>query len=209
MKQNHLVLSTFAILLAVFLIGIVVGRATTSSGVDELTMFIKNNELNTESYLIERELIGQIEEGDCAIAGSRMDDLSSELWAIGQKLLSDDARAELGDEEYNFIKRKYHLRQIRAYILMKSLREVCPSTGHAVLFYFSQSDQDSFRQGQELDRAVASHNVSVFAIEHNYSRELNFLEDYYRISYTPTIIVDYKEKFAGFASYEEIAPLLG
>jgi hypothetical protein len=207
MKANHLFLSTVAVILAAFFMGVLIGRATVSTGVDEITNFIKNNELNTESYLIEQELIGQFEEANCGAANSRMEELSRELWAIGKELSAEDARKQLGDESYSFLKRKYHLMQIRAYIMLKKLSEICDSESHVALFYFSQNDPDSSRQGEVLDRAVQAYNLTVFAIERSYSKELMFLEEYYRISTTPSLIIDYEEKFTGFADYDEIEPL--
>ncbi len=209
MKTKHLFLTTILIVMAVFFIGVFIGRATILTGTDEISRFIKNNELNTESYLIEQELIGGLGRSNCVIANARFDELSTELWNIGKKLSLDDAMQNLGDENYNYLKRKYHLMQIRAYILFKKLSETCDSGNHVILFYFSKNDDDSFRQGIELDKIVQSHNATVFAIEYSYSKELKFLEDYYKISITPSIIVDYDEKFVGFADYEEVRTLIG
>ena len=208
MKTKHLFLMTILSLMAVFFIGVFVGRATVSTNIDEITSLIKNNELNTESYLIEQELIGQFEQSNCDIANSRIEELSTELWIIGKKLSADDTKQKLSAENFNFLKRKYHLMQIRAYLLFKKLSDICSSQNHMILFYFSRSESDSQRQGIILDRAVENHDVTVLAIEYNYSKELRFLEDYYRISTTPSIIVDYEKRFTGFTDYEEIEPLI-
>ena len=55
-----------------------------------------------------------------------------------------------------------------------------------------------------MDRLVNDFKLTVFAIEYNYSPELSFLESYYNITTTPTIIINYQTKMQGLASYEEI-----
>ena len=60
--KRHLFVTTFLLLIFVFIGGILLGRAISNLEEDEITEFIKENELNTESYLIEQELIKTFDE---------------------------------------------------------------------------------------------------------------------------------------------------
>ena len=208
-KTNHVFLTTAFILAAAFIIGVTAGRWIGSSNVNEITEFIKNNELNTESYLIEQEMIQNFEEGDCALANSRILGLSSELWQIGKSLSPDDAEQKLGAKNYNFLKRKFHLMQIRTYILFYKLEQDCNSTGSIVLFYYSRNDENSEEQGEILDQLVDDYKIKVFALEYNYSKELSFVEQYYDIRQTPAIIIDYRTKLEGLSTYGRIEQEIG
>lgn len=203
-KTKNLFLTTLFLLVIIFIIGILFGRHFSSSKVDEITNFIQTNELNTESYLIEQELIKNFEHGNCEIANARISDLGNDLWQLGKSLSPADAQQRLGSENYHFMKRRYHLMQIRTYILIYQLNQDCNNTQSVVLFYFSRNDEDSEEQGKILDSIVENYSVQVFAIEYNYSKELSFFEEYYNITKTPSIVIDYGVKREGMVSYEDI-----
>lgn len=209
MSSKHVFLTTLVLIIVVFVIGIMVGRTTSLSGFNEVSQFLQQNELDTESYLIEQELMKQFEEDNCGLSSSRLDDLSHELWLTGKTLDTPDAQESLGEKNYHFLKRKYHLMQIRAYLLLNKLRSVCDTSPHVILFYFSREENASKEQGKILDQVVAEYNVTVFAIEYNYSKEIVFLEDYYGITTTPFLVINYEDYFKGLTSYEKIQESIG
>jgi hypothetical protein len=207
-KTKHLFITTVFLLAIVFVIGILIGRHFGSSRVDEITKFIQDNELNTESYLIEQEMIDDFEQGNCEIANARISGLGADLWELGKSLSPEDSEQRLGKENYHFMKRRYHLMQIRTYILLHQLKQNCNNTDNIVLFYFSRDDENSEEQGKILDSIVSEYGIHVFAVEYNYSKELSFLEEYYSIESTPSLIVDYDFQKSGLVSYEEIEGII-
>lgn len=207
-KTKHLFLTTIFLLVVVFILGMLIGRWLSSSRVDEITNFIRNNELDTEAYLIEQDLLGEFEEGNCEIANVRISNLGNDLWELGKSLSPEDAEERLGKDNYFFMKRKYHLLQIRNYILFYDLKKHCDNTGSVVLFYYSKGDDQSEQQGKILDRVVRDYGINVFAIEYNYSEELSFMEEYYNVDKTPTLIIEYNTILEGLTSYEEIKEAL-
>ena len=207
-RMKHLFLTTVILLIVIFIMGILIGRRMSDSRVDDISSFIKNNELNTESYIIEQELIENFEQGNCELADARIASLGSDLWQIGKSLSPGDAEQRLGKQNYYFMKMKYHLLQIRTYILFYQLKQNCNNTDSVVLFYFSKDDNDSEEQGKILDRLVKDYGITVFAVEYSYSEKLSFVEEYYSIEETPTLIIDYGPTISGLASYEEVEDLI-
>jgi hypothetical protein len=134
--------------------------------------------------------------------------LSSELWKLGKLLASQTAQKDLGEYNYDFLKRKYHLMQIKTFVLYNQLKSDCDIEDRVILFYFSRNDPDSLEQGRILDRLVADLNVRVFAIEREYAEELMFLEQYYDITESPSLIINYGVKKQGLTEYEELKKLL-
>ena len=63
-RMRHIFLTTVVLLIVIFILGVLIGRRMNDNRVDEISSFIKNNELNTESYLIEQELIENFEQGN-------------------------------------------------------------------------------------------------------------------------------------------------
>ncbi|MEM4239652.1 MAG: hypothetical protein QXM31_01015 [Candidatus Woesearchaeota archaeon] len=207
MVRRQTYLSMILLLILVFAVGIIVGRSMSNSELSDVNNFIKQSELTTESYLIEQELFSGMEK-NCDLAKLRLSALSSELWQLGKMLGSETAKQDLGEANYNFLKRKFHLMQIKTYTLYHRLKQDCAVEVPVLLFYYSQNDAKSQEQGVILDRLVGEFDAKVFAIEYNYSPELRFLEEYYDIAGTPSVVVDFGTVRKGLTPYDELAALV-
>jgi len=205
MKQQLLII--LLLVCVIFVVGVIVGNAWRSGSSSEISKILRQSELSAESFLIEQELFESFET-NCELAKKRLSSLSDELWKLGKVLGGPEARKELGESDYDMLKRKYHLMQIRTYVLYKKLQEDCHGQINVILFYFRQEDQDSAEQGKILDILVEKYGLNVFAVEYKYSKELEFLEDYYEIAETPSIIVNFDNKLVGVSGEDRIAPLL-
>lgn len=201
MKQTFLVI--VIVIAIVFFIGILLGKHIESNEQEEIARFIKNLELNTESFLVEQELLGASE--DCSLSEERISSLSSELYNLGVMLSEPKAESNLGKDNYKLLKKKFHLMQIRTYLLYNQFKKNCKSDEHVILFYYGKDNSDSKEQGKILDEIGKKYSVNVFALEFNYTSELTFLEGYYDISEPPAIVIDYNNIKKGLTNYEEIA----
>ncbi len=206
MKKQVLVI-TILLIGVVFAVGIILGNAWNSSETNGAAKILRQSELDAESFLIEQELFESFET-NCALAEKRLSTLGEELWKLGKVLGTPDAKEKLAEEDYSFLKRKYHLLQIRTYILNKKLQTDCGSTTNVILFYFTHNDPLSEQQGKILDELVATHALHVFAIEYDYSKELKFLEDYYEISSPPALVVNFQHVLPGMTTTEQLTTLL-
>jgi hypothetical protein len=207
MVKRQAFLSIILLLILVFAIGIIVGRSFSNPELSDVDKFIKQSELTTESYLLEQELFSGMEK-NCDLAKLRLSALSGELWQLGKLLGTETAKTDLGEANYDFLKRKFHLMQIKTYTLYHGLSQDCAVTVPVMLFYYSQNDSKSQEQGAVLDQLVKDFDVKVFAIEHNYSPELRFLEDYYEITGTPSVVVNFGTVRKGLQPYDELAALV-
>jgi hypothetical protein len=207
MVKRQAYLSIILLLVLVFAIGIIVGRSFSNPELSDVDKFIKQSELTTESYLLEQELFSGMEK-NCDLAKLRLSALSSELWQLGKLLGTETAKTDLGEANYNFLKRKFHLMQIKTYTLYHGLSQDCAVNVPVMLFYYSQNDSKSQEQGAVLDQLVKDFDVKVFALEYNYSQELRFLEDYYEITGTPSVVVNFGTVRKGLQPYDELAALV-
>ncbi len=206
MKKQAL-FTTILLVCVVFILGILLGNAWSTSESSDVSKVLRQSELDAESFLVEQELFESFET-NCALAEKRLSTLSDELWKLGKVLGAEDAKEKLGEENYSFLKRKYHLMQIRTYILDKKLQEGCGSRTNVILFYFKKDDPLSEQQGKILDNLAETYHLHVFAIEHRYSRELEFLEDYYEITDAPALVVNFDHTLRGLVTKEQLMPLL-
>jgi len=207
MVRRQTYLSIILLMILVFAIGIIIGRNASDPGLSDVNRFIRQSELATESYLIEHELFAGFER-DCGMAQRRLSELSNELWNLGKLLGTETAKQDLGEANYNFLKRKFHLMQIKTYTLYHELKQDCAVNDPVILFYYSQNDPKSQEQGVVLDKLVNDFDVNIFAIEYNYSQELRFLEEYYNISGTPAVVINFETMRNGLTSYNELMELV-
>ncbi len=202
MKQLYVV--TLLVIVLAFLFGILIGGVYKTQDLDEATRFLKNSELATESYVLEQQLLEGLDV-NCDLAKARLNTLSQDLYHLGKLLGGQTAQQDLGETQYHLLKRKFHLLQVQTYVLLLKMRKQCHDESHVVLFYFAQQDPASLQQGLVLDELVKAFNMRVFAVEYNYSSELRFLEEYYNITKTPALVVDYDKKHESFIDYQTLA----
>lgn len=203
MAKKQVFLSTIFALCIVFAVGIIIGNLISNPETKEINKVLRQSELSTESYLLEQDLLADFDQ-NCDLAKTRLAALSGELWQLGKMLGSETAKSDLGESNYHFLKLKYHLMQIKTYLLFANLNKDCNFTTPVVLFFYSQDDADSREQGKILDSLVKDYDIKVFAVEAGYSKELEFLELFYGVSETPFLVLNYNIKKPGLASYEDI-----
>lgn len=203
----HKFITIVLALIIVFIAGVIVGNFVYSEQSREITTFLKQNELNSESFLVEQSLLESFGEDSCSFAETRVDQLYEDLYRTGKLLTEKNAEENLGQAQYRYLKRQYHLMQIRNYLLYKRLLDSCDEEENIILYYYGD-DEYSTEQGHVLDEIVKNYEVNVFAIEYNYSKELEFLQDFYEINASPAVVVDYDEVRHGFTPYAETVELL-
>ena len=203
MAKKQVFLSTIFALCIVFVVGIIIGNLISNPETKEVNKVLKQSELSTESYLLEQELLADFDQ-NCELAKTRLAALSGELWQLGKLLGTETAKQDLGESNYNFLKLKYHLMQIKTYLLHANLNKDCNFTTPIILFFYSQDDANSKEQGKILDVLVEDYNIHVFAVEAGYSKALEFLELFYEVSETPSLVLNYDIKKQGLTSYEAI-----
>ena len=61
---------------------------------------------------------------------------------------------------------------------------------------------------QFLDEIAEEYRARIFAIELGYADELKFVEEYYGINQSPSMIIDYETVLSGYSDKEKIARVL-
>ncbi len=205
---KHVFLTFFIAIVVVFIAGLLLGRYMERSAENEVKDFLQENELITESYLLEQALIRNSGEEGCDLARVRTTDLFNQLGMTGKRLSDPEAGEILGERSYTLLKRQYHLMQIRTFLLFQQLSGRCGIQDNVVLYYYGPDGGQSTRQGMILDELVLSDGIIVFAVEYNFSSELSFMEQYYNITSTPSIVLNYNKTYKGVAEKEDILPFL-
>lgn len=205
--KRQLYLATILAIILSFILGLLIGTGWTTQELNTITQSIKTSELATQSYLLEQELLEGLDH-NCNLAQARLNTLTTDLSKLGKLLDTPTAKKDLGNKQYDVLKRRFHLLQIHTYVLHLRLQKECNLTTPVILFYYAQNDPASTEQGKILDQLATEKQLRIFAIEHNYSPELLFLQEYYNIKTTPSIIINYNKTFTTLTSYDTLANAL-
>src|SRR3989344_9119457 len=118
-KINHKKLITVSLILAVlvFVSGILIGITLDELRTNDLTIFLNENELQTESYLIERQFLDVFGKDNCQLAQPRIDEISEQLGSIGQILTDYESKGLFSEKSYAQLKNKYFIFEIKLYTL--------------------------------------------------------------------------------------------
>lgn len=196
-----------ALVVVSFIAGIFVGSIISNPESKKIEKMFKENELDTKSFVIEQQLITTFEKANCDILKNRISALSNKLGNIGRQLNNPNLEKEIGSENIRYLKIEYHLLQINTYTLFKKLENSCGEKYNIILFYYG-ADNESIEQGYILDKIVADKDAKVFAIQHNYAEQIAFMERYYQINKTPTLIINFRTRLEGLTDYESIEKAL-
>ena len=170
-------------------------------------MSINEVELQTLDYLTSQEFLDTFGGDYCDMLNSRLDKLSPELRDIGRTLTDYEKRNIFSGNDYQLLKSKYFLLEIRAYTLFTKLKRECNLNNDLVLFFYDQKHDESQRQGYVLDDVVKFDGIHVFSFDRNFEI-IRFLVDRYKIKTAPTIIINENKTSEGFIGVGEIRTYL-
>lgn len=195
----------------IFIGGVFLGYYMDNFRVDDLDTILKQSELDTESFFVENYFSDVFGLDDCNIANTRFNDYSEKLVYIGNILTKYDKTKLFKARDYEILRRRYFLLELKTYVLIKDMKDKCGlDSFYTILFFYDPDDEDSLRQGYTLDKVVLrKNNLYIFSIDRTFQEPfINTVKQYYNISKSPTIILDYNIKNEGFISYAEINEIL-
>jgi hypothetical protein len=177
----------------IFTAGLLLGISLDDTKVNDLVLNLNQNELNTESYSIEKDF-SEVFGGDiCILSSPRIKSLSEELGKIGRLLTQYESTKIVEESEFTYLKRKYFLLELKAYSLFTSLKKKCNYNYTNILFFYDKDDKISSRQGYILDTFVKLNpNTNVFSFDRNFKEDPTFetLKLHYNITNSPTLIIN-------------------
>ena len=210
--RKDMLVTSFLIALFIFIFGFYIGSMVDESRISNGEELLVITQLDTDSFLTEKEFMNTFEVQDCSLLNNRILELSNNLNEIGKVIEKYNVRKISNDKLYDQLKRKYFLLEIRAYTLRKQILGTCESDGSNIIlfFYDTEENQESLNQGYALDSVVKNRgDVVIFSIDGGFDEPaVNSLKEYYNVESEPTIIINYETKKEGYINEEEITKLL-
>lgn len=210
--RRIMIISSFLIAVFIFLAGLYVGTFFDSSRIIDVNEILIKAQMDIDSLVTENDFFNTFVVTDCDLLNNRMNYLSGSLGEIGRTLSRYDAKNMMSEQEYDILKEKYFLLELKVYNLKKRTSDLCTADIQPTIlfFYNTKNNQESLNQGYALDSIVKNNKkLSIFSFDADFNNTaIKSLIFYYNITSTPTIVINFNDKHAGYVSEGEINALI-
>lgn len=132
---------------------------------------------------------------------------------IGNKLSRyGESSTKLSEKDFDYLKRKYYLLELKEYLLLKKLKERCNEI-NIIVFFYKINNKDSQIMGRVIAEAAASLNdtyVLAFDIGYEDISLLNLVKEKFDITEedAPVFIINDKKIYKGLFTKNEVIKLI-
>ncbi|MBS3149856.1 hypothetical protein J4455_04165 [Candidatus Woesearchaeota archaeon] len=211
MKKRTMLLISLVITTLIFLAGFLLGYSLDKSRISDVVEKLEEDDFQRDSYVTEQKFLNLFHGDVCYLTTQRLNDLSKHLAETGKVLTDYEVRGIFNDNEYLSLKKRYFVSEIKFYILLKELKDNCNYDRYVILFFYDQNNRESIQQGYILDAVVRRlQNITVLSIDRELSNDpsVSALINYYNITFGPTIIVNFEDKYEGLTNVNEVIDII-
>jgi len=185
----------------IFAIGILLNHGLDVFRIATITDVMRVHEIDTAAYQTERFFTETFGGEQCEVMVARISDLKSEIRKVGEDLSAYSRFSFFRKKDYDYLKRKYFLLELKFFSLIQKLNRECDHPYLPILFFYKIDDKLSERQGfvlQDLSKDNEE-KLIVLSLDKDYKDEplVNLIVQYYNITSAPALIVD-NQKYEGF-----------
>ncbi len=210
-KSRYLI--AFLLTAAVFTIGILIGLLINTERTSFLERENKLQRLDYDSIQLQYLYLTNTlkKDQDCLSATKALEKQISDLGVLGNKLENfiEDGTANIDD--YNLLKREYTLAELRYWLFIKNIKDICDSDNVGLLYFYSNNNCDECRtQGLILGKVKSDlkDKLLVFSLDHDFNEPLlNIIKDRYNVTKLPALIID-DEKYEGLHDDEDLLRII-
>ncbi|MBS3127885.1 hypothetical protein J4410_01975 [Candidatus Woesearchaeota archaeon] len=211
-RINSVFVYSFLITLFIFLLGLFANYGLDFVRIHALSEVMREQSLSTEAFLTEKMFLTASGDTICVDAPYQVQRLRDELKQVGVDLSTYSTTSWFNKKDFDFLKRKYFLLELRMLALLTQLNKECDEDYVPILFFYQVDDTLSERQGFILDEISESYEgkVLVLSFDKEYKDEplIMSLRDFYDVTFAPTLIIDLEKKYEGMQYIEELHVVL-
>jgi len=212
MESKHVLIMSLILTIVIFIAGILLNYGLDFIRLDAVNSVIAEHEISTDAYLAEA-LFSDIFDGDkCSVMNSRINNLKKEIGKVGTELSSYSRFSFFNRKDFDYLKRKYFLLELRFLSLIEQINKECNRPYIPILYFYEIDDYKSERMGFILEKISQGYenSVVVLSIDKDYSDEplINMLTEKYNIVSAPVIIIDDDIKKTGSVSEKDLNKII-
>ncbi len=198
MVRTKIIINSLFLTILIFAFGILLNYALDFVRINTIADVMSRHELNTAAYLAEQEFTDSFGGNRCFVMSTRIAQLKEEIRDVGSDLGSYSAFSFFKKKDYDYLKRKYFLLELRFLTLIEQLNRECNRPYIPIIFFYQIDDDVSERQGFILADLSKDYEqeVIVLSIDKDYKDEplVQLLAARHNVTSAPTMIVDNEKK---------------
>jgi hypothetical protein len=211
MVRPGIIVSSFFLTVLIFALGILLNYAMDFVRIDTIADVMSRHELDATAYIAEQEFTDSFGGNRCQIMNARIAQLKEEIQKVGADLGSYSGYSFFKKKDYDYLKRKYFLLELRFLTLIEQLNKECNRPYISIIFFYEIDQDESERQGfvlGEISKEYAQ-EVVVLSLDKDYADEplVKLLAAKHNVTHAPTIILD-SEKREGLVGDEELRSII-
>lgn len=195
----------------VLLIGVLVGMQADDARTSFIEDQIEESNIQAQTFIVTENYLSDSSQNYCRVVSGQIPEIAEGNAQIGRDLQSMSGKSITGGEDYEQLKRKYYVNQLRLYNMLEGYRDRCDADTTSV-FYFFDSSVQSQRQGAVLteyrDQVDNQTYVFSFNLETDDSAVLDILREDYNITDAPTLVVNGNQTYRGYVPLAELREVL-
>jgi hypothetical protein len=198
MVRTRIIISSLLLTILIFALGILLNYWLDFVRIGTIADVMSQHELNTAAYLAEQDFTGSFGGNRCEAMNARIAQLKEEIKTVGADLGSYSAFSFFKKKDYDYLKRKYFLLELRFLTLIEQLNKECNRPYIPIIFFYKIDDDVSERQGFILADLSKDYErqVVVLSIDKDYKDEplVQLMAARYNVTTAPTIILNNEKK---------------
>jgi len=192
-NKKNIFLTSLLLTILIFVSGMLLNYGLDFVRLNVVSDVMLNHELSTDAYLAEREFTELFGGSSCEIMNTRIISLKDEIRKVGADLGSYSRFSFFNKKDFDYLKRKYFLLQLRFLSHIEQLNKACSKSIVPVIFFYEIDQEASERQGFILQDVSKNFDDSVVVItlDKDYEDEplVKLLALKFNVTSAPTIII--------------------
>jgi hypothetical protein len=195
-KRIQILWRSLLLTILIFAIGILLNHAFDTFRISIIEEVMIAHEIDRDAYQAEQFFTEAFGGEACDIMVARISDLKKEIRKVGEDLGSYSRFSFFRRKDYDYLKRKYFLLELRFLALIQKLNKDCDKPYLPIIFFYEIDQDESERQGfilQDLSEEY-DQQLIILSLDKDYKDEplVQILAKSYNVSTAPTIIIDDK-----------------
>ena len=192
--QTSRYIAAFTLTLLVFVLGFILGAATSEKKILEIERLSRQQEADFSSLQFQFSYLESVPQNESCVVLSRT--LESNLRTLGpslKKIEGYEASGDITNPDYILLKRKYTIANLRYWLLAERSKQLCGTDEVSILYFYERGCEKCGDQGYVLDQLKQrlGDNVLVFSVDASIEEPvIDILRAQYRIYGFPSLVIE-------------------
>lgn len=211
--QKKIFITSFLLTLFIFSLGFLASYGLDFFRINEITKTMLAYQQRTDAYIAEKEFIEVLSSRNgCDALNKKIHELKETIKDVGVKLSKYGERSFFRRYDFDYLKRKYFLLELKLFTLLNDYNSQCGKQYVSIIFFYEIDDDLSERQGYVLDELSRKYSdyVIVLSFDKDYKDEplLDIFKIRFNVTKAPFLIIDNEKRFEGIVYEAQLKEII-